>query len=161
MTSGRFRLAVFHRRVEDRHLLANRRAGAEIFRHTTFHSRHHQVLDPDIGESAAGHDEIVAAPAAVAVKIRRLNPARDEVTAGRRVRLNRTGRGNVVRRNRIAENAQRTGAPDILDLSGRHREVRKKRRIVDVIALLIPFVDLAGARTEISFHFGFWSAKSR
>src|SRR2546429_6943710 len=41
-----------------------------IFRHATFRPRHHQVLDPHIGERAARHHQVIPAARTVAVKIR-------------------------------------------------------------------------------------------
>ena len=60
--------------------------------------------------------------------------------------LDRARRRNVIRRYGITKNSQRPRVPNLLDLSRRHREVLKEGRLVDVIALLIPLVNLSRAR---------------
>ena len=37
--------------------------------HSTFHTGNHQVFDPDISESAASHNAVIAPPRAVAIEI--------------------------------------------------------------------------------------------
>ena len=54
-----------HRRVVDRHQFA---VGL-VHGHAAFDARHHEVLDPDVGEGAARHDAVVAAAGAVAVEV--------------------------------------------------------------------------------------------
>ena len=83
---------------------------------------------------------------AVTVEIFRLDPARLQILARRRRRLDRAGRRNVIGRDRIAENSKCARAADLLDLSRLHREILEKRRLVNVIALLIPLVNVARAR---------------
>jgi hypothetical protein len=51
-------------------------------RDAAFDARHHLVLDADIGEGAAHHDLVVAAPRAVLVEVDRLDAmVIDEVLA--------------------------------------------------------------------------------
>src|SRR5262249_11073239 len=68
---------VTYRTVEDANLLAPRL----IDRHAAFTARTHQVLDPHVGESAARHHAVVAAPRAVAVEVRRLDSALLQIQA--------------------------------------------------------------------------------
>ena len=44
-------------------------------------SRHQQVLEPDIGEGAAHHDLVIAAPRAVGVEVARLHAMSDQILA--------------------------------------------------------------------------------
>src|SRR5439155_9394833 len=98
---------------------------------------------------AASHDEIVAAAAAVAVEIARLNSARDQIFAGGRSFFDCSSRRNVIGRHRVAENAKRACAMDFLDMPRLHREVLKERRLMNVIALPIPLVNVARARWNL------------
>src|SRR5438552_7735768 len=116
------------------------------FRHTTFCSGHHQVLDSDVRERAARHHQIIPAPAAVAVEISRLNPARHQIFPGWRSFFDCSRRRNVVGRYRVAENPKRAGAADLLDMPGLHGEILEKWRLVDVIAFFIPLINVARAR---------------
>src|SRR3546814_2743253 len=63
-----FRL-VFHRRVIDRHL----RAARDVLGDSAFHAGRHFVTDADVGEGAAHHHFMVAAPRAIDRKSTRLN----------------------------------------------------------------------------------------
>ena len=65
-TSGMPSLLVAHRRVVDRHLLARRIVDGDA---AFTCRRHHLVLDADVGEGAAHHHFVVAAPRAVGVEI--------------------------------------------------------------------------------------------
>ena len=118
-------------------------------RDSAFRSRRHQILNPHIRECPTGHHQIVPAPAAVAVKIRVLDPARNQILPGWRRSLDCAGGRNVIGRDGIAENAQGACATDFLDMSGLHREILEKGRLMNVIALLIPLVNIAGARWNL------------
>ena len=61
-------------------------------RHATFHTRNHPISDADIGERAAHHHAIVAAPRAILVKVPALHAQLAQVVTGRAVG------GNAARR---------------------------------------------------------------
>src|SRR5947208_2466076 len=88
----------------------------------------------------------IAAPAAVTVEIGVLDSAREQILSGRRCRLDRPSRRNVIGRDRIAENAKRACTPNLLDVSWLHREILEKRRLMNVIARFVPLVNVACAR---------------
>ncbi len=75
---------VCHAGVVDAHLLA----GGLVDRESSFHAcavgfrGDHEVFDADIGESAAGHDAVIASAAAVAVEVHRFDAIFDEVFSG-------------------------------------------------------------------------------
>ena len=49
----------------------------------------------------------------------------------------------------IAENAERTRITNVFDPPGLHAEVFEERRLVDVIAVLIPLVNFSSARRDL------------
>ena len=83
---------VAHRRVIDRHLLA----GRQMLGHAAFDVGQHLVADADVGERAAHHDLVVAAPRAVAVEILLQHLAFQQIFAGRRDLADRARRADVV-----------------------------------------------------------------
>ena len=109
---------------------------------------YHQILDPHVCKRAAGHHPIVSAPAAITIKIFRLNSSGHQILTGRRSRLDGAGRRNMIGRYRVAENSQSARAEDILDLPHLHREILEKGRLVNVVALFVPLIDFAGARLD-------------
>ena len=88
---------VLHGRVVNRHALLRRIVDGDA----AFDARHHLVLDADIGESAAHHHFMIAAARAVLVEVGRLHLVPDQIFAGRRVDLDRSGRRNVVGGDRV------------------------------------------------------------
>ena len=114
-------------------------------RYAALGAGHHQVLDAHVGESAARHHAVVAPARAVAVEVGLLDPVPDEVTARRRVRLDRAGRRNVVGRHRVAEHSQRSCADDLANRTGLHPEAVEERRLLNVRARLVPLVGVADA----------------
>ena len=71
-TSGTPLRLVLHRGVVDRHLLAvGPVLGEAAFRNVAVGALQHEVLDADVGERAAHHDFMVAAPRAVLVEVGR------------------------------------------------------------------------------------------
>src|SRR5690606_40583891 len=80
-----------------------RRRTAEVERVAAFLAAEEQVLDADVGEGAADHHIVVAAPRAVAVEVRRLHAARLQEQPGRRILLDRAGGRDVVGGDRVAE----------------------------------------------------------
>src|SRR5690606_25677756 len=69
---------VLHRGLVNRHLLAIR----EVPRDTTLGAGRETIAQTHVGEGAAHHDLVVAAPRAVGVEVLRLNALLNEVLAG-------------------------------------------------------------------------------
>ena len=79
-------------------------------RDAAFNAGHHLVLDADIGEGAAHHHFVMAAPRPVGIEINPLHPVRAQILARRRGGLDVARRGDVVRRDRVEEQAQHARA---------------------------------------------------
>ena len=73
--------------------VVDRHGHAVVARHAAFDAGDHLVLDADVGEGAAHHDFVVAAPRAVAVEVGAADLMLLQEGAGRRVRLDRCPRG--------------------------------------------------------------------
>src|SRR5262249_25815988 len=82
---------VLHRRGVDGRLLAGRPEAGEAAL-----AARQRVLQLRVGEGAARHHAVVAAPAAVAVEVLRLHAVLEQVAPGRRVLLDRARRRDVV-----------------------------------------------------------------
>src|SRR5206468_12011928 len=78
--------------------------------------------------------------------ISRLNSARHQILSGGRSFLDCPCRRNVIGRYRVAKNAKRARASNLFNVPGLHRKILEKRRLVNVVALLVPLVNVAGAR---------------
>ena len=109
ITSGTRSRAIAHRRVVDRHLIA----GGIVDGDAAFDARHHLVLDADIGEGAAHHHFVIAAPRAVGVEVEPGAPVLDEINAGRARRLDRAGRRDVIGGDRVEEEPEDARIDDI------------------------------------------------
>ena len=115
-TSGTPSCLVAHGGVVDGHLLARRASGwCSRPRRRCRWRPHHLVLDADVGEGAAHHDLVVAAPRAVLVEVGDRDLALEQVLAGRRGRPDVAGRRDVVGRDRVAEEAEDAGVDDVGD----------------------------------------------
>ena len=136
---------VLHGRVVDVHPFARGAVSVRgvILRDPALHPGHHQVLDAHVGERSALHDSVVAAPRAVAVEVFHLDAVLPQVAARGRVRLDRTGRADVVGGDGIAQQGQRTRAADVVDRVGRRAERGKERRLLDVGRSGVPRVGRA------------------
>src|SRR5437867_595592 len=124
-------------------------ARTEIFRHASFGSGHHQILYPHVRERPASHHQIIAPAAAIAVELSGLNAARHQILSGWRSFFDRSRRGNVIGCYGVPENPKGARAADFGDMAGLHREILEERRLMNVIALLIPLVNVAGARRNL------------
>src|SRR5437867_5996310 len=124
-------------------------ARTEIFRHASFGSGHHQILYPHVRERPASHHQIIAPAAAIAVEISGLNAARHQILSGWRSFFDRSRRGNVVGCYGVPENPKGTRAADFGDMAGLHREILEERRLMNVIALLVPLINVTGARWNL------------
>ncbi len=133
--------AYLHGRVENAHCLA---AGLELG-HAAFHSRHHQVFDAHIGEGAARHDPVVAAARAVAVEVHKIDAVLDQIFPGGEVFLMLPA-GEMWSVVTLSPKMPRGRAPLISAMRpGCSAEIVEERRLLDVGALLVPLIDLAGA----------------
>ena len=108
-------LRIFDRRIVDAHHLAR----GLVLGHAALGAGNHQILDANIGESAAGHDAVVAAPRPVTVEVFKRNAVVEQVFSCRRAFLDGSRRGDVIRRHAIAKDAQGAGSFDLADLPRR------------------------------------------
>src|SRR6185295_6543502 len=105
----------------------------------------HQVLDAHVGEGAAHHHLVVAAPRAVAVEVGDRDVVLLQVDARGRGRLDRAGRRDVVGGDGVAEHAQDLRAAYVARALRLHAEIAEERWLGDV-GRGRPAVDLAGRR---------------
>ena len=107
---------VAHGGVVDEHPLARGMVdGVAALDHVAALVLHHLVLDADIGEGAAHHDFVVAAPRAVLVEVGDRDLVLLQVFAGRRGRPDVAGRRDVVGGDRVAEEAEDARVHDVRD----------------------------------------------
>src|SRR5436190_17557686 len=132
---------IFHRGVVDGHWSAFR----QVLGDAAFTARDHEVFDAHVGERAASHHAVVAAPRAVTVEIQHIHAVVHEVFSRWGSFLDGTGGGNVVGRDAVAENAQRPGALDFANLAGLRGEILEERRLLDVRAVGVPLINIARA----------------
>ncbi len=133
-------LLVAHRHVEDRLGLV----GLVVMGEAALDARHHLVLEADVGEGAAHHHLVVAAPRAVLVEVLGLDAVLSQVGAGRAVLLDRAGGRDVVGRDRIAELAERPGTLDVGEPARDLAHAVEVGRIAHVGRLVVPRIGQAG-----------------
>ena len=78
-----------------------------------FPVRGHFIANADVGEGAAHHYFVVAAPGAVGVELGHIDAVLLQVLPGGAVRLDGTSRGDVVGGHRIAQQGQKPRAPHL------------------------------------------------
>ena len=100
------------------------------------------VPEPDVGEGAADHHLVVAAPRAVGVEVPRLDALLDQVAPGGAVLLDRPGGRDVVGGDRVAEQRQHPRAVDRLD-ARRARPASPRRRAAPDVGRVGPGVAVA------------------
>ena len=84
---------ILHGSVVDRHLLAvGPMLGETAFRDIAVRASQHEVLDADVGESAAHHHLMVAAPRAVLIEIGGTHLMLGQIFSGRRGEFDRARR---------------------------------------------------------------------
>ena len=123
-------------------------AGGEVAGDAALGAGRELVAQADVGERAADHDLVVAAARAVGVEVTLLDAVLGEVATGRAVLLDRTGRADVVGRDRVTELEQHPRAGDVRDrrrLVGHAVEVR---RTADVGGALVPLERVALGRRQ-------------
>ena len=116
---------------------------------SAFDAGNHEVLDADVSEGAAGHDAVVAAARAVGVEVEEIDAFFGEETAGGAVFLDRSGGGDVVGGDGIAEDAERARALDLDNVARLRGEAVEERRLLDVGGFAIPFIDVAGGGFDL------------
>ena len=103
-------LRVVLRGVVDERLLT---VFGEVAGVTAGHVIEQLVAQADVGERAADHHLVVAAPRAVGVVVLLVHAVLVEVLRGRRTRLDAARGGDVVGGHRIAQQCQHSGALDV------------------------------------------------
>ena len=132
-------ILVAHRGGVDRRHIARR----IMLGNAAFHARDHFIPDTRIGEGAAHHHLMVAAPRAIAVEIRLTHLVFQQIFTGRRRLPDIPRRGDVVGRDGIRELRQDTRALHIahrLRIGGHAFEVR---RVLHIGAARIPAIGVA------------------
>ena len=137
-------VAVAHRRVVDRRLLAVR----QVHRPRALAARDELVPQAHVRERAAHHHLVVAAARAVRVELAPLDAVLDEVLPGGRVRPDRAGRRDVVGRDRVAEHDEAARADDVLDGAGLARHAVEVRRQAHVRRVRLPREEIARRGVE-------------
>ena len=127
---------VAHGGVVDRHLLARRIMDGDA----ALDALHHLVLDADVGEGAAHHHLVIAAPRPVGVEVGARNAVFGEVAPGRAVGLDGPGRRDVVGGDRIEEQPEDAGVDHVLHRLRRQRHSVEVRRVLDIGGGLVPGV---------------------
>src|SRR5690606_20457346 len=102
------------------------------------------VAQPDVGERAADHHLVVAAPRPVRVEVLDLDPVLAQVVGGGRADLDRAGRGDVVGGGGVADLDQHPGAGDVGDGLGLARHAVEVRGLADVGGVGVPLEGVAG-----------------
>ena len=132
--SGTPSFSIVHRRVVNRHLLAVR----QVQRPAAFGAGSQLVAQPNVGERAAHHHFVIAAPRAVGIEVPRLHAVRDQIFPGRAIHANRTGGRDVIGGDAVAQHRQHSRAADIGERRGSLGHVVEERRILDVGGLARP-----------------------
>ena len=138
-------MLVEHCRVVDRHGLAGRRVAGEAALDIVEHS----VADADVGEGAAHHDFMVAAPRSVAVELAPADLVLKEIASGWAVGLDRTGGRDVVGGDRIAEDRQRPRPLNIARWHRVHGHACEIGRVLDVGRSCRPAIGLAALHLDL------------
>ena len=133
-TSGTLFGLVLHRRVVNRH----RFAIGEMLGVAAFGAAHQFVLDADIGEGAAHHHFMVAAPRAVGIEFFRRHAVFDQIFPGRAALLNVACGRNMIGGDRIAEQRQQFRAMHVVHRRRRRLHVSEYRRQFDVGRFRLP-----------------------
>ncbi len=127
---------VAHGRVVDRHDLAL------VARHAALDARRHLVPDADVGEGAAHHHLVIAAPAAIAVELVAADLMLHQILARRAVDLDRPGRADVVGGDGVAQQRQELGVDDVGDGLRLHPHALEIGRVGDVGGAGAPLIGI-------------------
>ena len=108
----------------------------------------HEVLDADVGEGAAHHHLVVAAPRAVLVEVGDGHVVLQQVFAGGRRRLDGAGRRDVVGGDLVAEQPEDARAGDVGDGGRALVDALEVGRVAHVGGRVVPRVGLAAGRVD-------------
>ena len=108
--------------------------------HATFDTRHHQVLEPDVGEGTAHHHFVIATARAVGIEVDRLHAVGDKVLTCRAVLFDIAGRRDVIGGDRIAKLGQCARIHQRLNGTGGARHVDEVGWVLDVGRTVVPAV---------------------
>ena len=136
---------IFCGSVEDRHLLAVRQMPGDA----AFDARNQMVAQANVGERAAHHHFVIAAARAVRVEVLRLDAAFHQILGGRARAGDVAGRRDVIGRHRVAEHGEHARSGNVAQCRRLRRHVVEVRRFLDVLALRIPVVPLAGFNLQL------------
>ena len=131
---------ILHRRVVDRHRLV----GGQVDRDAALGTRRQQIAQPDVGEGATHHDFVVTTACTVGIEVHFLDAVRFEVSSSRTAACDVARGRDVVGRDRVAKQGQRTRSLDRLHRFGLHLHSVEVRRIAHVGGLLVPCIEFAG-----------------
>ena len=118
-------------------------------RDAAFHARDEQVLEPNIGKSAARHHVIVAAPRAIGVEVARCHAALDQIFSCRAVGGDVARRGDVIGGDGIAQQSQNARPVDILDVRHFHGQFLEEGRMLDVGRGFIPLIEITLSHLDL------------
>ena len=144
MISGVPSALVTHSRVEDAHLLPVR----QMQRHTPLGAGHQKIAQADVGEGAAHHHFVVAAPRTILIEIRWLHALLHEVFSRRAATRDVAGRRDVIRGHRITEQCQHASRADRGDRGRLHAHALEVGRILHIGGAAVPGVELARREPE-------------
>ncbi len=102
----------------------------------------HVVADADIGEGAAHHHFVVATTCAVLVEVGNADTMLGEISTGRRCRLDRTGRRNMVGGDLVAEETENARALDVLETRARLAHAHEVGWVLDIGRVVVPGIGL-------------------
>ena len=103
----------------------------------------HEVLDADVGEGAAHHDFMIAAPRAVLIEVGRTHLMLRQIFPGGGCQLDRAGRRDVVGGDLVAEHRQNTRIDDIDDRFRLFLHAFEIGRVLNVGRAHVPAIGLA------------------
>ena len=112
-------------------------------------ARHQQVAQADVGEGAAHHDLVVAAACAVGVEVLRLHALLDQVARRRAALGDVAGGGDVIGRDRVAEQRQHARAVHVRQRRRRHGHALEVGRVLHVGGFLVPAVEVARGHLDV------------
>ena len=135
-----------HGRVEDRHLTAIRPLGEAAFDDAAIPSGQHFVLDADVGEGAAHHDLMIAAPRPVGVELTRGDLPFHQVVSGGGLCRKRPGGADMVGGDHVAQKGHDARALDVVDRAGLGPHIFEIGRVLHVGGGERPVIDFAVGR---------------
>ena len=117
----------------------------QVQRDPALGARCQAVAQPHVGEGAAHHHLVVAAPRSVGVEVLSRHTVLGEVAPGRRGRADGAGGGDVVGGHAVAHHGQHPRVGDVGDRGRRHRHGLEERWVLDIGGVVLPRVRLAAS----------------